>query len=63
MEPLLPDGEQEHQSYIDQIVALYSCLLPFTEVDHQNKQKFVNLSFRPVQPDETLLKQLNDLDD
>ena len=59
----MPQDEQEHPSYIEHLVALYSVLLPFTEVDHQNKSQYISISFRPVKPDEELLKKLDALDD
>ena len=33
LEPLIPDGEDDHPSYVDHLVILYSSLLPVTDVD------------------------------
>ena len=63
MEHLLPVGEDEHPMYVERLVILYSFLLPFSEVEKQNKDMLIHHAFRPQRATDEIMQQINEYDD
>ena len=62
MEPLFPDEDQEVPIYAETMTALFSTILPLTEIDPRSVTQYISMTHRPLNPDEALTKQIEALE-